>query len=92
MWHCRQLIYIVYLCFNFSLIFSQSLLSLDLIEDFLSFWHEAITQKAAEANDGEVNLLSCISEKVFLLEYELFLTLSDARSYSIPNATWNRSQ
>ena len=34
------------------LIFSQSLLSLDLIEDFLEFWDGMIRSKAAEDNDG----------------------------------------
>ena len=37
------------------LVFSQSLLSLDLIEDFLCHWHDQIMDKAAAENGGEVS-------------------------------------
>ena len=54
----------ILLFFGFRLIFSQSLLSLNLIEDFLSHWNDLIHQKAAEANNGEVFFVSICAFKV----------------------------
>lgn len=51
------------LFFDYRLVFSQSLLSLDLIEDFLEHWDKAVKPDAPEE---QVNVISACIMKCYL--------------------------